>query len=415
MKRFFVKNIISNSIIGLVCVAILISPLIVDYSNLPRGFEINKVFFINTISGIILTLYILSKFVQTVRRKQFPTVGKIDVIFFFGLLLSLSLSSLFSPYQETTYFGNSFRFQGFYTHLFLLTTAYIVYKVLREKHLKIILLVFTISGLIQALIGLNQFFYLGQNDPAALQDGFWVNGTFGQTNWFAGRLLITIFICCFLFLRTRFANKKIDFIFRTVTLTTLVLSIATIIFSFSVWATITFLIFIVLFFLIQFPRQRIKNFIYYFIALCILILNFYIVFLYPSFDLHAQIPREIINVIKSDNYEPGRIVFGYGFDTLGEVFRDRNIFAGSLVDRAHNVFFDIFVQGGLFLLGLTLSIFIYIFRNLKNNENRYFHLFLFLSLLWLFRSTIHESGIVNLLDFAILIGITLNLRNNTSS
>lgn len=400
------KNITSNLIISLLCIVIIIAPLIVDYSNLPKGYEVNKVFFINAISGLILAIFSVSGVYKLVRRKKLPEIGSNDVIVFFLLVLSMCLSSVLSAHPEIAYFGNSFRFQGFYTHLLLVTTGFVVYKTLSKSHLKYILLSFIVSGFVQAIIGINQFAQIFQTDPERLQEGLWINGTFGQANWFAGRLLIAIFISYFVFLKVNVRNNYLKPLLKFGSLITLVLSISALIFSYSRWALITFGIFTILFFLLQYPKLKAKRIIFILIGIGIVFTNIYIVFVNQIFDLHSQIPREIITVLKAD---PARLTVGYGFDTLGEVFKDRNIFQGVLIDRAHNFFFDLIIQGGLFLFSIATFLIYSAIKRLKDVVDRYYHLFLFLALMWIFRSSIHESGIVNLLDFVLIVSILLSL------
>src|SRR5690606_34266171 len=120
---------------------------------------------------------------------------------FFVLLLMLFIycvSSIFSDYQDISVYGNSFRNQGLIFYSLITVLAYLVYKNVDRKNHILIPAVFFISGVIQAVVGLTQYINLAQRRPELLDDGLWINGNYGQANFFSTHLVLAIIFGFFL-------------------------------------------------------------------------------------------------------------------------------------------------------------------------------------------------------------------------
>lgn len=402
--------VLQNTVIILAAVGIAVSPFIVDYTTLPRGYELPKVIFYQIICSIIIVLSFIVGVFRSRKQDKFILPKSIYLVGVITILFILS--ALLSPHKEIAIWGNSFRFQGLITYLLMLWAAYGVFINITKSNWHLISLSFIFSTLIQCGIAFSQFTNLIKINPDSLLEGIWINGSFGQSNWFAGRLLIAIIFAAFYFGLRLGRNSTLRIIFK--------LYFGLMIFSFLVilgltqsgWGIISVAVAIALIVLYELLPKR------FFMTLITLGLALGIigaaVFLQKNmeYNLRIDILNSILTIITQPfNFSQFKILsLGFGFDTLGEVFKDYGLIKGLLVDRAHNFILDIIIQNGFIVLGILVGIIIKIFRNLFTNKKDRILDFTFIAIIaWMFRSVIHENGIVNLMDFLFLLSITLAL------
>ncbi len=397
-----------NIVVIIASLAIFFSPFVVDYNDLPKGYELPKVHFLIALAALII-IVTLVKYISVVYKKGKFIFSK-DFIVFLAVVIIFILAALVSPHFQTAIFGNSFRDQGLIAHLLLIGMAYSVYKSVNHKNFHIIALSFISSATIQAVLGYSQALNLAQTDPQALLDGLWVNGTFGQANFFSGRLLMALIFLAYYIaksLKIKFASlTKLVFILCALIIT------GSLLLSLSIWAIVVAAVAFITIVIYEVIPQKFFSYLFY--ILVILASLFGGVYLYTStiYNIRTDIWKHILTIMFSKfNLNT---LFGYGFDTLGEVFKDNKFFSGLLIDRAHNFFFDILFQTGVLGLGITLGILLKPVVVLRAKiKDRKFMFFFFAMFFWVLRSFVHESGIVNLADFLIILAGTLALCKYT--
>ncbi len=424
------KNLLTNSsnyaktfyfphlIIFLVGFALFISPFVVDYNTLPKGFELPKVAFWQAFSIAIILLSLLYSLFNILKTRK--VIIPKSLYFITGLVILLYITTSLSPYPKMSMFGNEFRDQGFLTHTLVVLLAYVVYKFTDKKNWHFLALAFILSSVVQAIVGLTQFIPLVQTNPSAILEGLWINGTFGQANWFAGRLMLgvifsTFYLKRFKLFKIKKQNNISNFLLRIFFLLTIAIILVAMGLSLSVWAITSIGIALIIIILYEIFSTEVFFYILYGLILIGVVLAFVMLRFNTVYNFRIDIWQNIINIIFSGEANAEyfkRLLFGYGFDTLGEVFKTFGRLSPHYVDRAHNFFLDILVQMGLSVLILLGYLFFQIAKQFKNLlSSRKSAITLIALLIWLFRSCIHESGIVNLVDFLVILAITLNLSN----
>ncbi|MBE0573348.1 hypothetical protein IH575_00390, partial [Candidatus Dojkabacteria bacterium] len=193
-KRILASNVFKSKpyhlplIITIVAAfGVAVSPFIVDYATLPKGYELPKVFFYQIICSIIILLGTVLLLLNAYKEQRIHLAKSFYVVLVLSVLLSLS--ALLSPYQEIAIWGNTFRYQGLLTYLLMIWASYVVFKVLNKNLWHLISVAIILSSILQCVAAINQFNNLMKIDPELIFEGLWINGTFGQANWFAGRIL----------------------------------------------------------------------------------------------------------------------------------------------------------------------------------------------------------------------------------
>src|SRR5260221_5317627 len=161
-----IKNpdlILTNLVILIAALGIFISPLVVDYATLPKGYELPKVFFWQATCLIIIVVSVLNFVVKIVKAKKVSIT--IDFLVLIILMLLLLISALFSPFQNIAIIGNEFRFQGLFTYSLMISAAYCVYKNINKTNWHFIALAFVLSGVNQAYLSYGQYTTIVANNP----------------------------------------------------------------------------------------------------------------------------------------------------------------------------------------------------------------------------------------------------------
>ena len=125
-----VKEYVAALFTYLLSIGIFLSPIIVDYKNLPKGYELPKVHFIQILSGILIILGII--YVSIILADSFlkrKIKIKKSFIILTAVTILLLLSALSSSYKDIAIFGNVFREQGVITYLLMIFAAYFTFKI----------------------------------------------------------------------------------------------------------------------------------------------------------------------------------------------------------------------------------------------------------------------------------------------
>jgi O-antigen ligase len=401
---FLNKNLINF----LIALAILFSPLIVNYADLPKGYEIPKVVFWQYFPLGLLTIATIFYLINSIRAKK-PQYSKdiLVVIFLAGLFLLITQSS---PYKDIALYGNSFRFQGLITHLIFLILGYLIYKFANRKGFHLFAIAFISSGILQSYLAFDQFFNLVQTDPQAILTGYYINGSFGQSNFFAGRIFLGIIFSFYYLIKP---PKIIGaWLTRILTFLSILVMMVALILSQSIWGVVTTIFAVVLIFLYEILSS--KNFVRIVGAgsLIALVAGVYVIMNISTYNIRLDMWKNVIDMTLGESSTARSFFFGFGFDTLGDAFRSFGRFRGLFVDRAHNFFLDLLAQGGVSLLTSISALIIFLISKMRKNINdRIFMVLTLASVAWLFRSFVNESGIINLVDFVILFAAAFGIAD----
>lgn len=397
-----------NLIVIVASLAILISPFVVDYSNLPKGYELPKVSFLNAMSVVIILLGAI-KYIEVLYRTKKFRVPK-DFIIFAILMIIFIFSTLVSPHFNLAVYGNSFRDQGLITHALIVASAYVVYKSISRRNFVLLAVAFVLSSILQSGAAYVQVVKLIQTDPQSILDGYWVNGTFGQANFFSGRLLLGLIFSTYFIGEN--LGIKFAWFFKTLLLLATLFIVGALLLSLSIWGIVTAAAAIVLILIYELFPKKFFPYFFFLVAAIATIGGVYYIYQTTEYNLRLEIWKNLSKLIFTQAL-PKNMILGYGFDTLGQGFKDWAYFKGVLIDRAHNFFLDVLFQVGV--AGLTIVSIILVkpiieFR--KKADDRKFTFAFFALFFWLFRSFVHESGITNLYDFLIVLGMALALMKS---
>lgn len=410
----YIKNnlllVLQQIIIFIAAVGISVSPFIVDYNTLPKGYELPKVFFYQIICAVILILSFITGVLKQRNLNKFRLPKSLYAVLIITLLFIIS--TLLSTHPEIAIWGNSFRLQGVITYLLMIWAVYGVYSNISVTNWHLLSLSLIFSTVIQSATAYNQFTELVRINPNSILEGIWVNGTFGQANWFAGRLLLAIiFSAYYLGLRLH-RNLTLRIIFKLYFGILIFLFIAVLGLTQSGWGMVSAAAAIALIVLYEILPKKIFMYFVTFGVVAAAIGAYIFLRTNTEYNLRIDILNSVLTIITQPfNMNQFRIIlFGFGFDTLGEVFRDYGLIKGLLVDRAHNFILDIIIQNGFVVLAIFLTLVGKLFKRIFNNNKHRILDFTFIAVFaWMLRSVIHENGIVNLMDFLIFFSVALAL------
>jgi O-antigen ligase len=413
LKKYIKNNyldLISTLVVITAAVGIFASPFIVDYQTLPKGFELPKVIFIQIVCVIAILLSFLGYILSSAKQPKLKPSKSFYLMIVVSILFIVS--ALISPYLEIAIWGNSFRLQGVITYLLLIWAAYGVYLNINRDSWHFLSLAFIFSTLIQCALAFNQFSDLAKTNPDAILEGYWVNGTFGQANWFAGRILIAIIFAAFYFGLRLSRPIVIRLLFKLYFALLIFIFLGTLGTTLSMWGIISACVAILLILFYELLPKKV--FISLLILLIVIAVVASIIFLRANteYNLRIEILNSSITILTQpiDLKQIKILGFGFGFDTLGEVYKDYGLMKGLLVDRGHNFIIDIVLQNGFIVFALFVALIIGAFKKMYSKTKNRIVDFTFIALLaWMFRSVIHENGIVNIFDFLIIVATTFAL------
>jgi hypothetical protein len=427
------------------CVIIILliaGPLAVNSRALPLGWELQKVAAFQVagiLSIIVVAAYLTYTVIQTRTTITHPdriiaVVATTTLLAIISTFLSpyiipelspfdlnpvYSLMEVFlSPPYLVSIYGNIFRNFGLITFMCVLGIVLLSSLVTKRALIEYILLAFIVSAVIQSGIGIWQFIELIRVGTLSPFSGTWVHGTFGQANFFAGHLLVGLASALY-FLRYS-SNNNLLFIIP------ILMTICGLFVSFSIGAVIIMLFLIVGAVIYELVPVTMRVSVFATLAVIAVtagigILAYAYLKPHPE-NYRMHIWRNTIDLYLVIPYnEPTvgnvtRAVFGSGFDTLGNVFIEAGRLKGNYVDRAHNVFLDTLASLGIAGLAAFLTLLaIAAKRTLeKIDDPLVFYLGLFAAI-WIARSFIHTSSIINIAGFAIIIGLLLGLTRTQQS
>jgi hypothetical protein len=391
-----------------------------------RGFESAKVGVIQNGGFIIILLTLLFILFSTIhdiftkRESELFTVkalGK-DFLIFSLLILAITVTVLISPYREIAINGNFFRFQGLNVYLPIFLVSFIIYKSVNFRNWHFISISIILSATIQAIQGFTQFHKLASTDVTKISQGLWVNGFYGQSNFFSSHLLLGIILAAFYLsphaLKIGYASVR--YLITIISISVIIVLLIALAFSFSEWGIVTVSIFVVLIILYELIPTRFYFPFFVAISLSFLPVAGAVYFFFPRYELRFEIWEKIRDIMIYENIQRLEnfrfTIFGYGFDTLGELFKSHNKIPNLLIDRAHNIVFDIIVQLGLIGFGFFGVVFFQIFRSLKLIINNITMFYIFIAgISWFFKSLINEYSITNFFQWTLLVAIILGLIN----
>lgn len=419
-------DLFKNLIILITSTTIFLSTIVVDHSDTVsgRGFEYAKVTTIQIGSiiliGLTISFLILNTLADFIQFKR-PAIFKLEnynysLIVFLLFVLAMVVATLISPFADIALNGNTFRYQGLNTYLPIIVSAFIILKSVNFKNWHLLSLAIITSAVVNSVEAYSQFYKLASNDPGMIREGIWVNGFYGQANFFSTHIITAIILTAY-YLTVRIVKIKLTalkLIVPCLAFLTLLLLISIAIFSYSEWGWVA--LGIAIFLIITYELLPKKLYLVFFIILLVLFFPIAgVIYLFlPRYELRFEIWQKIRDIMIYQNFidinDAKYTFFGFGFDTLGQLFQNKRIIPNLLIDRAHNIFFDILIQLGVIGFGFFSIIYAKIFRNLKKIVENRVLFFLFLAgLIWMFKSLINEYSIANLYQWVILIGGLIGL------
>ncbi len=414
------KEIVKLIIVLEISVALFFASVVINNNDtVPgRGFESAKVNVIQVSSTIVIfTTFVFLAFAlfnysnnsQDLLTGFKKLLKSWKSLLFMGLLsLSLIISTQISQFKQIATQGNIFRFQGLSTYLPMLLACYILYKCINRKTFHIIATAIILSGIFQAFMAFTQIFTLSKTDPSKLTEGIWINGYYGQANFFSGHLMIAIILAAY-YLSTKslkfIKDKKQKFALIFLNIVVLAILITAMILSYSEWGWVSLVACAIVIFSFELmPKKIFRVFIVVFIAL-ISAGSVFLISHFPRYELRIEIWQRIRDVF-AHNLEIGNykyVIFGYGFDTLADVFKLFGNFKTLVIDRGHNLIFDILIQTGIAGIGffvIVLGRFGYEFKKVTSNRLLFFITAAFV--LFIFKSLVNEYSITNFFQWVIL-------------
>lgn len=363
-------------------------------------FELPKLFIFKTLTIVFLLLTIIKfinfKFSTLINKAEIKKIifstrryYLIPLIFIIGL----GISVIFSEDIRQSFFGSYDRQAGFLSYFyyflfFLLLTINLLFtrnfknlgplELLPDK-IKRIIVTIILSGVLVSLYGILQIlgldFFLWPEDPLITRRVF---SSLGQVNFLASWLLLVIPISFYLLANSRKLISKFFY------LLIVLIQCACLFFTASRGGILAFFIVLGLFFLYIIIFHSSKKSTKFLLGII-----FLITLLGGVFSFKTIFPGRWGNLVdlkrgslaaRVDFYRAAgdailfKPFFGYGLDNSSQIFIERyqsdwgihsNI--GVKNDRAHNLFLDLLLAGGVFLLSVFLLLYYFCFRLVYQN------------------------------------------------
>jgi len=356
-------------------------------------FELNKI----VLFRILVLLLFLSCFSKLVfsgaimeNIKLFFRIKGKYLIAPFLYIFSLSILTLFSRFPENSFWGLYQRQMGLYTYIFIFIFFFLLlFSVNSKAQTKRILVASSFSVFLVCAYGLMQAFGFDFFDWIEPVRGR-VISSFGQPNFLASYLLLFIPISIYSFQENQNKKKKIFYVVL------FLMELACLFFTNSRGGLVALVLGGLIFFSfgLLFTKREKLNFVFknkIYIAIIIFGLFVFALFwfsLAPAYKvrIESSFDSKQASVASRVSYWRSgwdaikkRPWLGYGLENQQEIYsryyqRDWGVYdkVNTIPDRAHNLFIDSLLTGGIFgllLLILWNSYFLYfIFFNLKNNN-----------------------------------------------
>jgi len=383
MRKEF-KSILGYIYPGLIFILIILTQFLQDTNNLPKGFESAKVSFIQSIGFIIsitLPIYLIFKIYENKTRFTFniSLIALLSLTVISIVLITISIIS--SPFSQTALVGSEFRFIGLLTIIDLHLIFIFFLFVNTRSSLKAYIHIYLLAGLWQFFWAIQQATQLSW---PVIRQGYYVNGAFGQANFFGAQMASCFVISLYLLF---FSNYKFKFIntanliitfnavlkFSYFLLACFFLGGLILSFSNGPWGVAVFISTIILLntilvlakislgFLNVFLSQKLVDFL----AIKIKFLDKYIKYIVYAllvalfalaallFTYNNDLSRKLIwdGVIQLIKKRP---LLGYGPDTLILALQQNGLLLDRIIDRSHNFYLDLIVHFGLIWFFLSI-------------------------------------------------------------
>ncbi len=389
IKKFLKKRSLEDYITLISIFAVTFSSIILDPSLLYNGtgFEFPKVEVIRLASLLIIFLGLILEY----KKHILGIVGKI-VCTVLGIAMILSFIVSINP--EVALFGNFFRHQGLLLYLPIALSFVFIYKTFQSKYFNLLLFGVLFAAIVNSFRALLQFREL-ISDPEKFSMGLYVNGFFGQTNFFSTILLFGIIASAY------FLGRKIEVAFKLSHASIIILLTFCMFLSLSRWGILTLAIVLIWLLLYELKFTRILKltmFCFYIALLPAMVLGS---LLFPGYEMHIDIWKK--SIISFWEAPIQNKLFGFGFDNVNNVFQHYNLFPGLNVDRAHNFLLDIVLQLGLLAVTGIVVVFGFIIKGWNQifEDRKNFFLFLMFTM-FILKTSVNEYSISNLYMFLMI-------------
>jgi hypothetical protein len=433
MNKAFIKitqNNIINSIkkiqIFILCSSILIIPYLAYYNMGGRGYELAKVNGLYTLTAIISSanLIVLTFQLKIYRFKivhfirHFLNIKYINILYWLLFICLIIFNNLVQG-SDITIFGNYWRSQGLILYLAIFFLSIQTWFIISKSNYFYFLATMVINGIIQSLISIQQINkYLYTENIDKLLNGFYINGTYGQTNFVTYSTLISFIAIFWILIHGKY--KLVANIFIKAILTILLVTIAiSIFFSGSLWSILVLILSILAIIIskyIQAVNIKYLNFVLYIFVLIIIFAPAISLFFPENVsNLRLDIWKNIFVGMQISGLHS--FLLGVGFDNLGEWLKINGLLSHFYIDRAHNFFIDIILSFGLIPFVLFVKKFFTILSITTNKIKSEEYLLITLILVWLVKSVVNEFSIFNVWELILLLVILdkLKMINNRNT
>jgi MFS family permease len=373
----------------------LIGPFIVRYDQLPWGYETPKGTFVMLMS-IIISIFGLLTIIPTLSPSQLQRKQILAPMLVIVGWLMLTTWQASDP--QMALWGNQFRQQGLIFNLGVIAMWSILPLILDRSSNRLLLIVLIGGGIFQALMGIYQAINLFFNySLTELTAGFYVNGTFGQSEFYSGKILLTLALILFALQRLRTSGLKQRKVLQLVLMLGLVASLLALFLSFSLaaWgiAVIGLLIFVYPYAKERWGRLPVKRL---YLVGGILAAGLFMGWL--RYDYRGVIWNEAIKFITAN-----APVFGIGLDNQQFAFA---AIPDVIIDRGHNAIIDIIITigwGGLCLVLIFLLERIQkIYRQVMTEVNIEKRIILVGLLMLVLRLMVHTTSAINIAELVLV-------------
>ena len=366
-------------IFTLIAGLILFSPLVV-FKNLLRPYITSKMFFFETLTLILVGLWVVLLFINFKKYKPRFNLLSIALVVYLGVIL---VSVIFSANLYRSFWGNAERMEGFIDILFFGVYALALFSVFRDKPetIKKLILVSLVVSLLAVVYPVLQKVGLIFSPPG---EGFdRPNGSFGNPAFLSGYILVHLFLALWYLFGRLAKNKKFFTAINIFISSIFIVDFAALVWTQTRGSWLGFVLALIVFAavaVIALPK-KIKIFAGTILLLIIVFGGLFIAFRSKIADssLGQKVPiiGRLASISLNDSSSRDRWltwgwslkwftdkpIFGAGQDMFYSVF-DNNYSANNYdsmperFDRSHNKFIDLLVMNGvvglasyLFLLG----------------------------------------------------------------
>lgn len=387
--------------------------LLIDKSNIPIGFESAKAISIHVISLICAIVLLVELTFSFFNRDLNFTKEKLFILLGFVLILLLAITTtLNSDYFEVALLGNRFRFFGLLILLSLLIIILFFWRFYDKQDVDLYVNIFLIIVTFNSLIAFTQFLNL---DHETVQLGKYVNGNFGQANFFADTAAAAAGTSFFLFFKNTSRKHKLYYLLIS-------LFNAFLIFAsqsaggIGVFAALFLAVILnqALPFLKKLPELKIlrhkkNDKTIFFIFLFLIFTLGFITFTFITDESRALTWDGVVRLITQKPF------LGYGMDSLSYSLRDNALLTERFIDRAHNTYLDYIHNLGIISfifstgLGLWLS-----YKIVIRELNKYHVSIIVILLCFILSGIFHTKSIYHFGEFACMLGILIAILTQES-